>query len=334
MVAIRQGTDEWLEYRQDRITATDFAVIVGETGSVPELWAQKRGLVEPPTFDDATRELMDEGHAIQPYLIDFYARRTGKRVRNVHGVRESKAWPVATCSPDGEVIGERRGIEAKMTTSAEWPAAHRAGEPVPGKVYAQVQWQMYCAGWDAVDVVVLLFGRPKIIEVLRDPQYIDDGLFLARQFHRWVETGERPPLDGSENARRVLSALHPRNDGTLLAAPPEVVALIADIAAAKAEVKGSEAAIGTMENALRALIADADGFEGEWGKATWRKNADSTRVNWPAVAGAYRGLIERIASPEQLSDAFGTTSLDDVQSINTQTVEGARVLRLSVKEPA
>lgn len=77
-----------------------------------------------------------------------------------------------------------------------------------------------------------------------------------------------------------------------------------------------------MENALRALIGDTDGFAGGWGKATWKRNADSVRTNWPAVAKAYRELL--IDRPAE--------ELDAIESIHTETVEGARVLRLSVKE--
>lgn len=339
VAGIRQRTPEWLDFRRDRITASDAAIIAGETGSVLELWAQKRGLVDPPVFDDATQELMDEGTAIQPYLIDFYRRRTGARVRNVNTVRVSRDWPVAMCSPDGERVGEPIGIEAKMTTAARWPAAYRAGEPVPGDVFAQVQWQAFVAGWERVDVVVLLFGRPKIIEIPRDPAYLEDLLAMARQFHGWVLSGERPPLDGSENARRVLSALHPHNDGTLLEAPPEVEQLVRDIAAAKAEIKGSEGAVGSMENALRALIADADGFAGPWGRVTWKRNADSTRTNWPAVAKAYRALLEALLHDASMgTDAWPAAAmealaqLDAIQSIHTETVPGPRVLRTSLKE--
>ena len=339
MVAVRsiqQRTPEWHAFRREHLTATDAAIIAGETGSVIELWAQKRGLVGPPEFDEATRELMDEGLAIQPYLLDFYARRTGRRVRNINTVRVAKDWPVAACSPDGEVVGEPVGLEAKMSTAAKWRAA---ADPVPGDVFAQVQWQMYVAGWARVDVVGFIFGRPKIIEVPRDEAYIDDLRWAARQFHGWVESGERPPLDGSENARRVLSALHPRGDGTLLLAPPDVERLVLDLSAAKAEIKGSEARVGSMENALRALIGDADGFEGPWGKATWKRNADSTRVNWPAVAKAYRELLEGLDAipelpPELLAAIPDGERLDAIQSTHTETSEGARVLRLSVKEPA
>lgn len=334
-LAIRQGTDAWLEYRRAHVTATDAAVIAGETGSVVELWAQKRGLVPEPEFDEETRQLMDDGSALQPYLVDLYARRTGRKVRNIHTTRESSEWPIAACSPDGEVIGEPVGLEAKMSTAAKW----RTSEDVPGDVFAQVQWQMFVTGWERVDVVALVFGRPRIIPVDRDQGYIGDLLAVARQFHQWVESGERPPLDGSENARHVLTALHPRGDGTgLVPAPPDVVQLIADIAAAKDEIRGSTELLKTMENALRALIGDGDGFKGDWGQVTYRNNADSVRVNWPAVATAYRELLANAAyamhegKSIELASVL-STDLDAIESIHTQTAEGPRVLRLSVKEP-
>lgn len=323
-LAIVQRTPEWHAFRGEHVTATDAAIIAGEKGSVVELWALKRGLVAEPEFDAETRELMDEGLAIQPYLVDFYARRTGRKVRNVNTVRVSREWPVAACSPDGEVVGENVGLEVKMTTSTRWPDAYRMGEPVPGDVFAQVQWQMYVTGWERVDVVVLLFGRPKVIEIPRDDEYIADLVDLARTFHGWVLSGERPPLDGSENARRVLVALHPENDGRLLASTPDIDSVVRDLALAKANVKQAENTAATLQRALEALIGGADGFEGPWGKATWKKNADGTRVNWPAVAKAYRSLLTDRPADE----------LDAIESIHTEAVVGPRVLRLALKEIA
>lgn len=323
-LAIQQRTPEWHAFRGEHITATDAAVIAGEKGSVVELWALKRGLVGEPEFDAETRALMDEGLAIQPYLIDFYTRRTGRRAVNLNDVRVSEDWPVASCSPDGEVIGENVGIEAKMTSSDRWPAAYRIGEPVPGDVFAQVQWQMYVTGWDRVDVVVLLFGRPKVIEIPRDPGYIADLVDLAHTFHEWVLSGERPPLDGSENARRVLAAQFPMNNGRLLSSTPDIDAVVRDLAMAKANAKQAADTAATLENTLRALIADADGVEGPWGKVTWKKNADSTRTNWPAVTKAYRSLLSDRPADE----------LDAIESIHSETVTGPRVLRLALKEIA
>lgn len=339
--AIHQHTPEWYAWHRDHITATTAAVIAGEKGSVLEEWARMRGLVDEPVFDAETRALMDEGLAIQPYLIDFYRRRTGRKVRNIDTVRTSKAWPVAGFSPDGDVVGEPVGLEAKMSTAARWRGL---SEDVPGDVYAQVQWQMFVAGWERVDVVALLFGRPKVIEVPRDDEYIADLVALARQFWGWVQSGERPPVDGSENARRVISALHPANDGAgLLEAPSDVATLVRELADRKAQAKDAENAIGTAENALRALIGDADGFRGDFGTVTWKRNGDSSRTNWPAVAKAYRrlleaqvGAVEPPLSPEESAVAgrLSCADLDGIQSIHTETVAGPRVLRLALKENA
>lgn len=337
---IRQRTPEWMEFRQDKITATDAAIIAGETGSVVELWAQKSGLIEPPTFDPETLDLMEEGLAIEPYLLDFYRRKTGRRVRAISTMRQRKDWPVAVSSPDGEVIGERRGIELKMTTSSTWATAMRAGETVPGKVQAQVQWQAYTAGWDQVDVVVLLHGRPKIIEVPYDPAFVDDLIFLCREFWGWVTSGTRPPMDGSENARRALSRMHPRNDGTLI--PPDATTdrVFFDWMAARVVKDLAEAEADTLANTLRALIGDADGIEG---RVTWKRNKDSTRTDWPSVAAAYRTVLDDLdgvscVHVRQALKERGIETVDitqafrAIESIHTSTVEGARVLR-PVKGP-
>lgn len=314
VTVVRQGTAEWLTARTKGVTATDAAIIAGETGSVVELWAQKLGLVEPPTFDDETRQLMDDGLALQPYLLDVYRRRTGKRVRAVNTLRRSKTWALAMASPDGEVVGEPVGIEAKMTVSPRWPAAMAAGDPVPGDVLAQVQWQAYVCGWEATHVVVLLYGRPKIIEIPRDDDYIGDLVDLARTFWGWVESGTRPPIDGSENARRVLSALHPQNDGTLIAADAEMESLAERLRAARAASRLATDEAATLENTIRALIGDGDGIEGSFGRITLKNNsvkdwtaiaadceppadlvAMHTTTNWKAVAETLRVRPEVIA---------------------------------------
>ena len=69
------------------------------------------------------------------------------------------------------------------------------------------------------------------------------------------------------------------------------------------------------------MLGDASGIEG---LVTYRRNADSTRVNWPAVALAYRDL---------LLEAYPPSDLAAIEAIHSTTSEGPRVLRLS-KEKA
>jgi len=315
-----QGSAEWLAARADGIGSSDMPVIAGESPyrSPLELWAEKTGKVGPAEIEPATRKLMDIGKRMEPVLLDLYEAETGRKARRAPRMLAHPEIPWARASLDAEAP-VRRIVEAKWTHARRWSQ----GDPVPADVLIQVQWQMFVTGRRVVDVVALVGPELRIVEIGRDEAMIDDLLFLAADFWQHVQDGTPPAVDGSESTRRALARIHPANDGTMLAADPEVDAVVADLIAAKAEAKALESHVGSLENTLRALIGDADGIAGSWGRLTWKRNADSTRTNWPAVAEAYRlRLLESGTDPDEI---------EAVQSIHTGTVEGARVLRLSQK---
>lgn len=316
---VRQGTPEWLAKRQTGIGSSDAPVIAGERGSVVELWATKSGLIEVEPPDGDLARLFEWGHRLEPVVADWYAESTGRPLRRVNRMLVHPTIPWAFASLDRVTAkGEKRIVEIK-TTRRGW----EAGEDVPGHIQAQVQHQMFVTGYDVVDVAVLTGGsEPKVYEIPRDETFIDNLVFLETEFWGWVTSGTRPPMDGSENARRTLSRMHPRNDGTLIPTSPEIDRVFFDWMAARVVKDQAEAEADTLGNAIRALIGDADGIEG---RVTWRKNKDSTRTDWPSLASAYRRVIE------ELPITVGV-DLDTLQSIHTSTVEGARVLR-PVKGP-
>lgn len=310
--AVVQGTDEWLAERRKGIGSSDAPVIAGEVGSVVELWAEKAGLVDRQPPDEETARLFEWGHRLEPVVADWYAETTGRPLRRVNRMLVHPDVPWAFASLDRVVRGERRIVEVK-TSRRGW----ESGEPVPGRVQAQVQHQLWVTGYEVADVVVLAGGsEPHIHEVPRDRAFIDDLAFLESEFWDWVATGTRPPMDGSENARRVLTRMHPRNNGTLIPPDPDLDRVFFDWLAARVKKDEAEAAMETYANTLRALIGDADGIEG---RVTWKKNRDSVRVDWPSVAAAYRKLAEE--------KGLSAETLDALASIHTSTVEGPRVLR-------
>lgn len=328
-----QGTPEWLALRKQGIGSSDAPVVAGERGSVIELWAEKAGLIDRAEPDTDTARLFEWGHRLEPIVADWYADSTGRQLRRVNRMQVHPTIPWAFASLDRVVVGEKRIVEIK-TTRRGWDA----GEPVPGHVQAQVQHQLWVSGYDVADVAVLTGGsEPKVYEIARDESFIDNLVFLETEFWGWVQSGTRPPMDGSENARRVLSRMYPRNDGSLIPASPEIDRVFFDWMAARVVTDQAEAESDTLGNALRALIGDADGIEG---RVMWKKNRDSTRTDWPSVAKAYRSVIEQMQAHEGfrhsvgtlLSNQAGTTDLDDIEAIHTSTVEGARVLR-PVKGP-
>lgn len=301
-----QGTDEWLAKRKEGIGSSDAPVIAGETGSVVELWAEKSGLVERSAPDDDLAALFEWGHRLEPVVADWYADATGRALRRVNRMLVHPHIPWAFASLDRVVVGEKRIVEIK-TTRRGWDA----GEPVPGNVQAQVQHQLWVTGYDVADVAVLTGGsEPKVYQIPRDDTFIADLVFLETEFWGWVTSGTRPPMDGSENARRTLSRLHPRNDGTFLPPTADIDRVFFDWMAAKVAKEEAEAKADTLANALRALIGDADGIEG---RVSWKKSKDSVRVDWPTVANEV-GLSD----PEGLAAAIAA---------HTTTTEGPRVLR-------
>ena len=109
--------------------------------------------------------------------------------------------------------------------------------------------------------------------------------------------------------------MHPVDDGTYLPATPDLVELVDLYRSAKASKVAAENAEKGVGNALRAVLRDASGIEG---LLTYRKSADSTRTNWPAVAAAYRQLVT--GHPDEVLDAIVST--------HSEAAEGARSLRL------
>jgi hypothetical protein len=175
--------------------------------------------------------------------------------------------------------------------------------------------------------VAALIGddRLEVFTVEANPALFADLVAVAEDFRRRLEAGGPFARDG-ERVRREF----PVDNGVYIPPTPDLVELVEQYRAAKATKTAAEEAEKTIGNALRAIIQDASGIDG---LVTYKKNADSTRTNWPAVAKAYRMVIEQAkACPEDelRGQAFEilSTDLDAVESIHTDTSQGARQLRL------
>lgn len=316
---VRQGTDAWRAARLEGIGSSDAPVIAGESTyrSALELWAEKTGRVPREEPDADTARLFRIGHLMEPLLLQLYTEETGRKTRREPRMLRHRARPWMTASLDARVLGERRIVECKWTHARRWSSPD---EPVPGDVQAQVQHAMEVAGADVADVVALVGPTLRIVEVPRDPAFIGALISLETEFWGHVQSGIPPAPDGSESARRTIARLHPVDDGIYLPATPDLVELVDLYRSAKLTAKSAEDAEKGIGNALRAVLADASGIEG---LLTYRKSADSTRTNWPAVASAFRQLVT--GHPDAV--------LDTIVDLHSETSQGPRQLRLS-KEKA
>lgn len=310
--APRQRTPEWLETRRGAITSTDIGVILGLSPYKAEgaLAREKLGTPDAETVDAKRERVMRLGLALESVVRDEDEREHGIKLRRVNRLLTHPTLPWAMTSLDFERVGERTIVEAKTSRAGRWD------EGLPQAEEAQVRWQMGVGGYPRAHVALLRSGSELVcFDVEHDPDTFDALVVIAEDFRRRLAEGG-PFAETAES----IKARYPADNGTVLPATPDLVELVEMYRSAKVTKQAAEDAEKTTANALRAVLRDASGIDG---LVTYRKNADSTRTNWPAVASAYRSLLADHADDE----------LEAIVSIHSETAQGPRVLRL-LKEKA
>jgi hypothetical protein len=138
--------------------------------------------------------------------------------------------------------------------------------------------------------------------------------------------------------------MYPRD--TLGYAEPsaEIEALVRAIREAGAIAREAGDDEARAKNALRAVLEEHAGVEGDGYRVTFTKNRDSSTVKWELVASAYRQLLLDAFGPGGRSEADALMELGlpfdmavpeavaAIQSLYTQPREGARPLVVKVRD--
>jgi predicted phage-related endonuclease len=178
----------------------------------------------------------------------------------------------------------------------EWGPA--GTDEVPQQYLLQVMWTMGVTDLPCADLAVLIGGDDfRIYNFFRDPE-LEGHLFEAAE--KWwrdhVVAGVPPRLDGSESASKWLADRFPREKEPLLRATSEIEQMVNTLREYEVQAEAATGRVDTVKNHLRAVIGEATGVEGLFGKITWKKSKDGERVDWEAVAkasGASQELIKR-----------------------------------------
>jgi len=305
---IAAGTAEWLEARRGLITATDLPVILGLSPYKCEadLADEKNGKEQEP----ATLR-MRAGLLLEGLIAEAYTEQTGIEVVPFAHLAIHPDIPWAAATPDFRTPGydpvNERLVECKRTSSRS-----RFADGLPQDIEAQVVWQLGVTGYPVADVAVLIADdRLEVFTVDANPALFADLVAVAEDFRRRLAEGGPFAKDDARVRRD-----HPVDDGTMLPASPDLIALADSLREARLAVTSAKAHEETIASAIRAILGDAAGVEGV---LTYRKSADSNRTNWPAVASAYRTLL---ADHDQ-------SELDALVSLHSDIKTGPRVLRLS-----
>jgi putative phage-type endonuclease len=191
---IEQGTDEWLELRRGKVTASRVSDILAKTKSgasasrqnyLIELALQRTTKTIEPSYTNAA---MEWGTATEPQARVAYEVATHNFVDQVPFVDHPTIKGFG-CSPDG-LVGEGL-IEIKCPNSATHWEYFKAKEP-PKKYFIQMQAQMAVTGAKWCDFVSFDPRMPErsqllIVNVPRDDAFIAEMEAEIKQFLSEVE---------------------------------------------------------------------------------------------------------------------------------------------------
>lgn len=287
-VPVRQGSQEWLDYRRTVVTATDIPVLLGLSPYKCEADLADEKLTG--TTQDSTLR-MRVGSALQDLIAAEYAAQTGREVRAFRAMVRHPDIEWAAASPDFRVVGEKRLLETKRTTSRT-----RFADGLPQDVEAQVQWQLGVSGYPVADVAVLA-GDDELMppfEVPFNPSLFADLVSIAEDFRARLAAGGPFARDHNRVKRD-----YPSDNGAEMVADAQLTGAVMELVRIRAERKALEASEDGYEAAIKARMGEFAALRGDGFHITWKKTKDREETDWKLVA---QGLLRQL--PETERDAL------------------------------
>lgn len=281
-----QARVRWLKQRRRGIGGSDAAAILGvsEYRDAWSVYVEKAGLAP---IEEREADHLVIGHLMEPVIASLYTRRTGRLLEKPKGIMVHPDHDCIIANPDRLVKGEHRGTEIKtagLWTRGKWGEA--GTDQVPPDYLIQCSQYMAVTGYPVWDVPVLFHGsRFEIYVVPRDidlERWMLDRLVAWWQRH--IVGGIPPEIDGSDGCAKYLALRYPQNNAVMLPAPPEAEELAQRLAHLRGQMDVLDRESTQIENSLKAIIGDADGIEGGFGKIAWRRSKDSKTTDWEKLA--------------------------------------------------
>lgn len=255
--------------RENGIGASECAAVLGISPYCTpyELWLIKTGRAQPETILSESRLRLRCAH--EQTIADEYENQMGVKLRRDNITRFHKKYPHMLCHLDRIIIGQRKIIECKTSTSWMKNVWGEIGtDHVPMDYIAQVQHQYACTGYEEADIAVLIdIDDFRIYPIQRDESVIKTIEEKVDHFWRYHVLEDNPP---EPTTRQDIKLMFPENDGTFIQADNDVLKIIEAINQAKSVIKSTEEAQKEKEVKLLHIIGTASGIkDGEKTIATY-----------------------------------------------------------------
>lgn len=209
LIELEQGSEQWLEFRKNKIGASDAPIIMSASPwcTPTQLWERKMGFIP----EQAESYAMSEGKLLEPIARKECERIIGQKLNPIVGQHSERDWQIA--SLDGINLEHTYAVEIKCPGVEDHYKASQGN--VPEKYKYQLQHQMAVAELDFIyyfsfDKVAHNFGGSApcnyLIEVKRDQEMIDKMLEAELKFYECMRTCTPPELTDRDYVNRNDSA--------------------------------------------------------------------------------------------------------------------------------
>lgn len=173
--SFKQGSPEWFSARIGNPGASSLDKIITSTGKISTsrgkyLYQMAGEILAGEKAESFSNDAMNRGTELEPKAREVFSFVTGHEVEEVGLVYpdELKRWHV---SPDGLLVGQKKGLEIKCPLLATHVEYLDKGN-LPTKYKCQVQGSLLCTEYDSWFFVSYYPGiKPLIVEVERDEKF-------------------------------------------------------------------------------------------------------------------------------------------------------------------
>lgn len=286
--------------------------------SAVDLWAYHMGLDEAPDFDNGN---MRRGRKLEPILLGELHELTGWEIESW-----PQHWTISdpdptlrlTTTPDGLALvtgdhpwgtmfdhGELISVQVKTSNEwarKRWPRGEAGELLIPGHYQVQTQAELRCLGIRR-GLLLVLFGMNfddlEAIPFERHDAFQDAFAERLRWFWDLIDSGEQPPVDGSESTLAVLKRLYPTDDGTICELPGDADLWAQEFEDLGKTISEAEKKRDKVKNQLIAAIGDSSYAQTPSGVAFSLKEQTRGGIDAEKLERVWPGAFKECYDPER-----------------------------------
>ena len=179
---LEQNTNEWLEYRKNKIGASDAPIVMGiSPWKTPyKLWREKLSL----DMDNIETSWMSRGKDLEPIARKCFENQIGIKVNPEIMIHQSREWMMA--SLDGISEDKKTIVEIKCPGPNDHQIALNG--KIPEKYWPQLQHQLEVCELDYGYYFSFDGEKGHIIKVYRDDSFIKNMILKEAEFWECMQT--------------------------------------------------------------------------------------------------------------------------------------------------